>query len=1776
MEALRRRLLDLTRRNSLLNYRHPKLRSLRVVDKLPDQLFTELSAGSKFVLTPVPLPPKFQDADESIRNLYPEHIGQRVRPDSVTWAKHHGIRIDYELPKTASTEDGRHGDRKMQTLFYPEDLEAQLANISRVARTAMEESGVNILYLAFGFIEWKDNVDSGPNLAPLVLLPVTLTRTGIDRQTRRYKYEIEYSEEDFESNLSLKEKLRNDFDLELPELKEDELPEAYMDRCRPILRAYPEWKFHRYVTLGFFQFGKLLMYLDLDSANWPEDQKIEDHHIIKRIMTGDMSGEVEYASLHPTDDLKHDSPEFQLIQEADSTQHSAIVDAASGKNLVIEGPPGTGKSQTITNIIAVALNLGKSILFVSEKLAALQVVKDRLDKAGFGAFCLELHSNRASKKKFYEELKLRRNFTITSPSEHALNTKVTEVQRARAALNSYATLINCPAPKVCFSYNELFCKCVRLKGLIPNDILKIQVLKGDAQEYDLDEVWMETVRTRITRCGVIRNDLIQRHGMVNAHPWSYLFPIVSMPNDGSTPVEDINYWHNTLQEIELSLGHFSAIGIKPKELTLRQLDEIGKLQENLPSPEIIPIHTLTEVLKNETGARLLQIYANKEKSLTESYNLLTSHYDTLRLTDLNWLTAAVDAVASIKSLPVELRAKSIKAVLQIRDAINNYVTLQKDATKAICDIHDQLSIQAGTSTEVVRTSISILHCVRSVPWNSLPYRYPGLEQISENHKLGDLVNELSTLRKEKARTEMLFSVDQSHNVEKLSVAADILQHGSLLSVFDGEWRSANKVYKEACKAGSLFKLSRVKGRELANLIALKRQISEFELNPRYAELLGRGFKGLSTPIEHYVALISWYMAVKHAVGSQQTAHTTISMALINMPVDKLQILSNYSGSERLPILEQTAGTISTLCNNLSGSEVQMLIGSPAEDASLAAMWAKRLQEATETLTEGLNQVDQTVSRLGLLLNQFKMQVTDHELIRARQTLGISRHSGTTLDIVSQALLNSLVRWSEIPWNSTAAEALRNYYLDSLARNVLPAAFNHMSRFIKHSTDEKAAYATLCKNYYVVFDPNDVESNPRDVTLGGAEKRLKLSIDNQEEWNAWVSYTNSLHAIRSLDSHLKHIARAYHRGDITTDQMHTCAEYLFYNTHAQNAVRKHKELFEFDTNTHDNVRRRFTRLDDELCNLHRQLIAARLCTRRPPRGTSGQHVGDMTEMILLDHQLSLTRPRLSMRQLMARAGRALQVLKPCFMMGPLSVAQFLKPGSIHFDLIVMDEASQMRPEDAIGAIGRGTQLIVVGDPKQLPPTTFFDHIESEEGPAEEDLVVRNQESILETVTPLFSPVRSLGWHYRSQHESLIAFSNRQFYGNRLLLFPSSLAKSDDLGIDYKSVMNGVCNRSVNECEASEVVRGAIREIKRTGGRYTVGIVAMNVQQQAAIQDEWDRQLRELPELLEVVDKIGADNEEPFFIKNLENVQGDERDIIVLSMTYGPDTNGNFYQRFGPINQQNGWRRLNVLFTRSRRKMIVYSSMRSEQIVADKQANAGPAALRGFLEYCERGILVDLPATTDRPPANAFEEEVAEIVTQTGFRAVPQVGVSGYFIDIGVTHDTCPGQYFLGIECDGAPYHSAKCARDRDKLRQRVLESMGWTIHRIWSTDWYSRHNPERQRLIAVLNRIKEQLPHGELLAQNTQQATDRRKSDRDGNELKFRLHELRRTIESEFPEVPAGKRLLRNDVLELLLMHKPVSRDEFSRYIPREIRNEIDINEAHRYLETVFSVIDDNS
>lgn len=481
----------------------------------------------------------------------------------------------------------------------------------------------------------------------------------------------------------------------------------------------------------------------------------------------------------------------------------------------------------------------------------------------------------------------------------------------------------------------------------------------------------------------------------------------------------------------------------------------------------------------------------------------------------------------------------------------------------------------------------------------------------------------------------------------------------------------------------------------------------------------------------------------------------------------------------------------------------------------------------------------------------------------------------------------------------------------------------------------------------------------------------------------------------------------------------------------------------------------------------------------PQGAQG-------EMGVIRGEIGKKSRHIAIRKLFKNAGTAIQRIKPVLLMSPISVAQFLPPGLLSFDLLVIDEASQVRPEDALGAIARATQIVVVGDQKQLPPSSFFDRLvadedEEEEVEGGEDLLagaakVADMESILTLCEARGLGSRMLKWHYRSRDPSLIEVSNREFYENGLVLPPSPLQEDPAYGLCFTKV-DGIYDKGGkrDNRREGEAIVARIAEHARAHPSLSLGVVTFSFAQRNLITELLEL-ARRTDSILDAFLREGQ--AEDVFVKNIENVQGDERDVILVSVGYGPTIPGGRLtsMSFGPVNGEGGERRLNVLFTRARVRCEVFASFDPGDIDPTRARGEGPRILKRFLDFAKNGRIGE-NAPTGEEADTPFEEDVADVIRSLGFMADPQVGSSGFKIDIGVRHPERPGTYILAVECDGAAYHSALWARERDRLRQDVLEHLGWHFHRVWSTDWFYNRAAEIQRLKHVLVQARERADAG---------------------------------------------------------------------------------------------------
>jgi very-short-patch-repair endonuclease len=598
------------------------------------------------------------------------------------------------------------------------------------------------------------------------------------------------------------------------------------------------------------------------------------------------------------------------------------------------------------------------------------------------------------------------------------------------------------------------------------------------------------------------------------------------------------------------------------------------------------------------------------------------------------------------------------------------------------------------------------------------------------------------------------------------------------------------------------------------------------------------------------------------------------------------------------------------------------------------------------------------------------------------------------------------------------------------------------------------------------DPTTPLQGPVDAD-GALERMLVVTAAWHRSRSQFMSWCLWRH-VREQAIHrgLQGEVSALEDGRVPLDRVEQHFEFSYQNWWVKKVIDKDLTLRTFSSADHERKIREFRRADERFQVLTADYVAAMLAGKVP--AATGMVVSSDSELGLLRRELQKKTRHTPVRQLMQGLPSLLARLKPCLLMSPLSVAQYLDAGHAQFDVVIFDEASQIPVWDAVGAIARGKQLVVVGDTKQLPPTSFFSKSTDTDDGVGDDAQIEDLESILDECLGAGMNRQRLQWHYRSRHESLITFSNVTYYDSQLITFPSPV--TDDVAVRLERVA-GVYDRGgsrTNRAEAEAVVLGIEQHyLDADLQQLTLGVVTFNQSQQALIESLLDARRRQSAQL----DKaISAQSREPLFIKNLENVQGDERDIIFFSITYGPDAAGKVTMNFGPLNSEGGQRRLNVAISRARERVVIFSTLKPEQIDLSRVRAAGVRDLKHYLEFALKGprALLEQSLPTGMEPDSQFESQVIKVLRDHNWVVHPQVGCSGYRIDMGVVDPRAPGRYLIGIECDGRAYHSGATARDRDRLRQAVLEGLGWHLHRIWSTDWWLNPQVEVQKLLARLN------------------------------------------------------------------------------------------------------------
>ena len=1603
LDRFRKELLDLSLRNILLKYRPSRTRSARIIDEVPDVVFDRLVVrGRPMILRAA------GDGDETLG------ITKAELP---------------RAPRAGSQRLSSHYDDKLQLDLDDDSLDRRAKAMLSLATTEVQETGGSSFYLALGFLEWYASRDSSEALrAPLLLVPCELEKT-FDGRRGRYSYSIRYTGGEVLHNVSLAMKLRQEFNLELPEYDAEWSPEVYFAEVQRAVRSEPRWQVRREAVLGFFAFAKLLMYRDLDPENW---EQIEKKPLVRALFEGtekDASSATYAPDYHIDANSGH--RDLLLAVDADSSQHSAIIDVVEGKSLVIEGPPGTGKSQTITNIIAATIAAGKTVLFVAEKMAALEVVQKNLQRVGLGAFCLEMHSHKSKPAQVYQSLRDRMDASFSQPN--ALTAQLAQVQSDREAIDGY---LEATSSRVGPRNEPLFQVFWHIAALRASgaELVRASVDTGltDRQLQDrlgfFDELSAHLSESK----------------EVGAQVWKGFNALRYYSSDKPRVAQ-------ALQELAKAAESFEQAGASngnsaPGWPTLAATANWGDLAERL-NPAASTSQLVCSALAGNTAARDIATLCHDIEAAAAAKAGTPELWSLARRSEV---TAAAREYMALLELSESARLYRASGLDDVRRAVAELDGLLSaiDRLHSPFDSLEKVQVGRPRNVQEFERCVRAYHCLYDpVIQNRAVVRpelfFPGAagvlnQALEQNASLAKLAVELE---------RHLLLRDVPANADLAALRRDLRAGGNgVLRWLKGSYRAAYAKSRAFRRSGTKLTPDGL----IAVLEALEDFLqakSAFAANESFRRALGPGFRGTETDWDTLKRELEWGLRAQGCGLSYPTS---------------VQLLKNLDSTPHAPRPEELEYLLGLTRRSLAASLVQ-----PAPDSEsrfLTTPFADLSQKASKHRSD-LQRLLQ-LSEIDPAVHFRSVEEANQGFTRILQLQGLQRtlsssSMGRTLFGPSYDCENTdtgparqTLSWFDALTNLPLPEPVRRWMLAQDTVNRCAAVRVAVIQAEQAAGTWRAALSELSSFGKVT-----------DAFAGGpgwSAVRVRLQ-ELQTCLTQLLSWANLCRALAHAEElGLSAFLSGVIAGKVEPHVARRNFELTFFETLAKESLEAHPALRRFTRQRIEQVRGKFQSGDKAVLELSRRRIACQAAERVPPVGNARGRVGELTELSLIRNEVQKQRAHCKLRQLMVRAGRAVQALKPCFMMSPLSVAQQLPPGEIEFDLVIMDEASQIRPADALGAIARGRQVVIVGDPKQLPPTSFFDKATAGSDDPDDALIADDAESVLEVALKAYPLARRLRWHYRSQHESLIAFSNERFYDKDLVVFPSPTVDAGRLGVRHHFISGATCAGGKNVLEAEAVAKAIIAHAQ-SSSHESLGVGAFNAEQRDLIQECLDRACISSPTVRVAVEKLQA-RDEGLFIKSLENLQRDERDVIFVSYTYGPDSaSGVVRNNFGPINGDQGWRRLNVLITRARRRLEVFSSLHPEQINAEPGKSRGVHAMRDFLEFSRSGKIVDRGIRTTRGPDSPFEEAVGRVLNTLGVSFVPQVGVAGYFVDIGVLAPGSQHDFVLGIECDGATYHSARSARDRDRLREEVIIRRGWKVHRIWSTDWFLNQSTEELRL-----------------------------------------------------------------------------------------------------------------
>jgi hypothetical protein len=1748
VEDWKSRLIDLSRKNNLLYFRKTRRGNLAIIQpdaqKIFDILVVKKSRLDFYMPPDASKPVKAEKAEAEkpkkkgkaaakangkTKEKTPKEAEPEPKAEAKTAKAPAASAVIEETPKRPTANQLVLG----KSTYL--EVDRALKALERRSLLDYRERGVRILYAAFGTLSWVDAETKENVQSPLILVPLE-----IGKETIRAPYSIALPpvEDEAVLNPALVAKLKNDYRIDLPPLPEEWDGQTLAGYYQQVEAAVSEmdWKTEDSIDLGLFSFQKLVIYKDLE-ANAP----LVTQHPIIRAIAGIKEESLLQTGLpeeKDVDKVEVPAKTYQVL-DADSSQRLSIEYALHGQSFVMKGPPGTGKSQTIANIIAECIANGKSVLLVSDKMAALEVVYKRLSEVGLAHFCLEMHSSKANKQQVVAELKRSLDENLVPrklPSSHEFD-RLTEY---RDALNGYVIALHQKRPYLQRSVYEvlsIICSLERVP-FVPVGLTELSTLTPQKMRE------LEELVSHLSKVWQVIEE--------PDFPWlgykadKYNLEIRS---EVLTALEAIN---ETLHELELETEDFSAkLGVFPPEsfTRIQWLLGVSSLLFESPKPEQFWMTSpALDKLLSEAKAYLeiTNWIKTTRASLMERYTPALFDLVLTRSQEIRQAVTSLGRASGIANLQEgDLLAKREKFLTYLK---NTELTARKwqETAQALAPM---LGLDNGdlTLTQLKQLSRMALLCFAEdkpePQWFDAKY----LEQVTETvDKARQLYEEHSLLKSRLGET-------YSDGIYQLNLDDLIAKYNGPyqggIKLFNSEYRNDQKQIAKLTNDGKVPKtilqdlIDARKVNKLAAKIASSAETVQTLLG-HYYHKSRTDFNGAEKAIQltEEIKSLNWATTIPEPLLKLLTASASPSPMIKNLGEELRDSTAKWEQQTKdfeqllpqampksdkpiaetpLPLLEEWAAETEkqlTLLCNLTKDTLTIAKTEPAN--------YKQLIEDLKNAEDIRKKEAQIVGEKVQLQEKFGVRFL--ELQTEWQ------------DVVS------VLEWVQKVQTAFGDIPVPEAFAEIAAKG--PEAAPSQTGLIQRRDASLKVLADFGKRFESEMRYQDQKLVDCDIQV--IEERITSLRDRVDDLQVWIDYKDAKNrfTLRGLDPFFNQLVEQ----KLPAADLVPVFRKSVYQEWINNLYNEDQQLGRFRRENHEQLIADFRKLDQDLIRLTSAMVIDAANSRKPQDILI--QAAD-AEAGILSKEAAKKRRLMPLRMLFQKIPNLLIKLKPCLLMSPLSVSQFLPPDT-KFDLVLFDEASQLVPEDAISAIYRGRTIVVAGDNKQLPPTSFFQKnlLDDKDWDELSDDDVEVFDSILDECLGIGLPVKTLKWHYRSKHEGLIAFSNHRFYDDTMITFPSAKAETDSLGVKLVYVPGAVYDRGGKRDNPAEAERVAdlVFDHFRSYPRKTLGVVTFSIAQMDAVEEAIERRLKEQPEFEHFFKEDRIDG---FFVKNLENVQGDERDVIFFSVGYGYDQNGQIAMNFGPLNKPGGERRLNVAVTRAREKVVLITSIKGSDIDPDTQA-LGVQTLRTYLGYAEHGT-DSLKSAKNKEGAfeSALDEDVANEIKKLGYAIVLEVGCSGYKIDIGVVDPVNKGHFLLGVECDGDTYKSSSSARDRDRLREQVLRQLGWRIHRIWAPAWVARRDSEIRRLKEAIEQAQVQQIEKDAQKPITAPATDVQKNQYGGIEklgVPYKVYPLKATYNLYIKAITAKSTVdsrVKNE------FHFPENRENQTKLLAELIANE---------------------